>query len=86
MINCCFFCRSWGVGPGDMKILFESVGQLCDILMNFFSEVTCVMHSNVGIFHLCNVMWTSVADIWYHHLSNCYLTMNEISVALLFGH
>jgi len=35
----CFY-RSWGVGPGDMKILFESVGQLCDILMNFFSEVT----------------------------------------------
>ena len=35
--------RSWGVGPSDMKILFESVGKLCDILMNFFSEVRAIV-------------------------------------------
>ena len=35
--------RSWGVGPSDMKILFESVGKLLDILMNFFSEVRAVL-------------------------------------------
>jgi len=39
ILNIYFLSRSWGVGPGDMKILFESVGQLCDVLMNFFSEV-----------------------------------------------
>ena len=48
----CLSYRSWGVGPGDMKILFESVGQLCDILMNFFSEVlymiSCVK-CNTGV-------------------------------------
>ena len=31
--------RNWGVPQNDMNVLFRGLSRLCDLLMNFFSEV-----------------------------------------------
>ena len=33
-----------------MKILFDSVGKLCDILMNFFSEVRAIIYQYTAFY------------------------------------
>ena len=32
-------CRKWGLPQADMNTMFRSLSRLCDLLMNFFSEV-----------------------------------------------
>lgn len=32
-------CRKWGLPQSDMNVMFRSLSRLCDVLMNFFSEV-----------------------------------------------
>ena len=32
--------RKWGLPQSDMNVMFRSLSRLCDVLMNFFSEVS----------------------------------------------
>lgn len=42
-------CRKWGLPQSDMNIMFRSLSRLCDVLMNFFSEVSlCITPAIIG--------------------------------------
>ena len=36
--------RKWGLAQNDMNTLFRPLSRLCDLLMNFFSEVRHWLH------------------------------------------
>lgn len=49
-----FLHRKWGLPQADMNIMFRSLSRLCDVLMNFFSEVSAALIS-VSIIRMCKV-------------------------------
>jgi len=57
--------RKWGLAQNDMNTLFRSLSRLCDLLMNFFSELElAVQHWSTRTTKIGKILTHKVMYIW----------------------